>query len=282
MSMNIKYVNSNGQSVNLNQYPYKMLISDILDSEPDVIENNGRIIGFDNDVITQREVNIDIHRTKTTSARVSLNNLTDIFALDVATVIPGRLYINEWYIPCYFYGRETDRWQTDNIISCNYKLLTDHPLWTAEQYINIKPISGTEETAEDSKGYPYGYPYSYANVSKATNIKIDHYAESDFRMIIYGPTTSVNISINGHPYHVEYPIEDGEYMVIDSRSFLPPDERIYLVRSNGERINVFNYRDPVYSVFKKIPPGNITIYYSRNYGIDLTIFLERSEPKWKK
>ena len=41
MSMNIKYVNSNGQSVNLNQYPYKMLISDILDSEPDVIENNG-------------------------------------------------------------------------------------------------------------------------------------------------------------------------------------------------------------------------------------------------
>ena len=41
MSMNIKYVNSNGQSANLNQYPYRMLISDILNDD---LKNVQRLI----------------------------------------------------------------------------------------------------------------------------------------------------------------------------------------------------------------------------------------------
>ena len=83
--MIVKYESNNGQSVNLNQFPYRMLISDILDYEPEVIENNGKISGFNSNCIAQREINIDVHRTKTESARVSMSKLTDIFASDVTS-----------------------------------------------------------------------------------------------------------------------------------------------------------------------------------------------------
>lgn len=277
--MIVKYVNCSGKTVNLNQLPYKMLISDILDYESDVVENDGKISGFSKKFMLQREVNIDVHRLKTKSARVSLNELTNIFESDIENGIPGRLYIDDSYMTCFFFGRETDRWETDNIISCSYKIITDTPVWITEQTVSINPITQTVDS--NAKGYPYSYPYSYAQSDTATPIKIDHYAASDFQMRIYGPATSVNITIVGHVYHVDYPVEEGEYMVIDSRDFLPADQRLYLVRNNGQKINIFNYRDPVYSVFKKIPAGSITIDYNRLYGIDLTIFIERSEPKWK-
>lgn len=278
--MIIQYKSNNGQSVNLNKLPYRMRISNILDYEPEIVESNGKISGFNSNYIVQRAVNIDVHRTKTESARTSMSQLTDIFAADVISGTPGKLYIDEWYIPCFVFGRETSRWEAGNIISCSYKVITDHPSWISEQQISLQPISEAR-SAEENKNYPYTYPYRYGNTSKTTNAKIDHYAASDFRMIIYGPTANVSITINGHIYHVEYPIEDGEYMVIDSRSFLKPDERIYVVRQNGERVNVFNYRDLEHSIFEKIPAGDITIDYSRKYGIDLIIFKERSEPKWK-
>lgn len=44
--MIIKYVNSTGQGVNLNEMPYKMLVSDILDYEWEVITSSNKITGF--------------------------------------------------------------------------------------------------------------------------------------------------------------------------------------------------------------------------------------------
>ena len=100
-------------------------------------------------------------------------------------------------------------------------------------------------------------------------------------MIIYGPTTSVLININSHPYQIEYPLEAGEYMVIDSRPFVEKEKRLYVVRTNGEMENIFNYRNVEHSVFKTIPAGLVKIDYARTYGVDLTIFKERSEPPWR-
>ena len=275
MSMNIKYVNSNGQSVNLNQYPYKMLISDILDSEPDVIENNGSIIGFDNDIITQREVNIDIHRTKTTSARVSLNNLTDIFAFDVATVIPGRLYINDWYIPCYFYGRETDRWQTDNIISCEYKLVTDHPSWIHEESHQFFAQSSSSATA-GGLDFPFDFPFDFAESKTGfEQWNIDHYASSHFNMTIYGPCKNPRVLINGYPRQVFTSLEVNEYLVIDSQ-----DSTVIKHLANGTTVSVYNSRQFQPSIFEKIPSGLLNIDWSGTFGFDITLYIERSEPKW--
>ena len=68
-------------------------------------------------------------------------------------------------------------------------------------------------------------------------------------------------------------------MVIDSRQSAPADRQCYVVSESGIITNVFNYRHDTESIFKKIPSGDVLINYSRAYGITLTVFKERSEPR---
>lgn len=279
----IKYQCSNGNEYNLigdrmratdgNLHKYKW--------EKDVteIENGENLKKFKKEPITY-SVTLSF-RGKLEDRKQLLDDLTNDFEYDVIARKPGTFFFGEHYIKGYVVESETKVSEIKNTWSQKtIQIYCPYPFWINEQKISIKPISESEEST-DNNSYPYTYPYTYGSPSKTTSINIDHYAASDFRMIVYGPTANVSITINGHIYHVEYPLESGEYMVIDSRSFLPPDERIYVVRQNGEKVNVFNYRDPVYSIFEKIPAGDITIDYSRKYGIDLIIFKERSEPKWK-
>ena len=68
-------------------------------------------------------------------------------------------------------------------------------------------------------------------------------------------------------------------MVIDTRDYLAIEDRCYVVSENGSHLNVFDYRDPESLLFHKIPPGPNVLNYARTYGIDLTLFQERSAPK---
>ena len=91
--MIVKYINSAGTEVNLNQSPYKMLVSDILDYEWEPVEVSGKIAGFKK-AMASKEINIDVLKDKAGS-RQNLSFLTDIFEKDVVAVTPGKLYIDE-------------------------------------------------------------------------------------------------------------------------------------------------------------------------------------------
>lgn len=279
--LNIYYLSGDqSNKIDLTSWPYWMQTGDFLDYEKSYTETRNRIRDFKN-VLKERYFTITVFGENEQDYYDNLNFLHEVFERDVANLTPGRLYFQKSYLQCYMIASMKTEWEdTDCMMDNEIRIIPAYQSWIEEQQISIKPISESEEST-DNNSYPYTYPYRYGNTSKTANFKIDHYASSDFRMIVYGPTANVSITINGHIYHVEYPVEDGEYMIIDSRSFLPPNERIYLVRQNGEKVNVFNYRDPEHSIFEKIPAGDITIDYSRKYGIDLIVFLERSEPKWK-
>lgn len=211
----------------------------------------------------------------------AMDDIVNSFEYDIANKMPGRLYYGEYYISCYMKASESKV----NSIWNNWSDLTisvycPYPFWIHEQTVSISPILLSVLDASWDKAYPYGYTYGYPESRTATRLQIDHYADSDFRMIVYGPASDVNVNIAGHPYIVRCKVESGEYLTIDSRNSQPADRRIFLTKNNGEKVNVFNYRDSAYSVLQKIPPGDVVIDYSRLYGIDLTLFLERSEPKW--
>ena len=99
-------------------------------------------------------------------------------------------------------------------------------------------------------------------------------------MVAYGPFSVLDVTISWNKYRVEYPASAGEAMIIDSRRNGQLKGRAYLQKQGNQEINVFDYRAPQYQIFKKIPPGMVTIDYSREHGIDLSVFLERSEPIW--
>lgn len=203
------------------------------------------------------------------------------FERDILNLTPGRLYWAGDYIECYIVSSSTHP-DDYNVATLNeVEIFAPYPFWIEEANFSIYPT--TEAVVRDTDlGYEdggYQYPYSYAKSTTAKTIVNDHYAPCNFRLTAYGPATSLRVSIAGHLYRVDYPIPAGGYMVIDSRASQPADRRAYVVDSTGRAINVFDWRDPSQSLFAKFPAGDLVVDYSREYGIDLTIYKERSEPK---
>lgn len=201
---------------------------------------------------------------------------------DICHMQAGTLTWGETYIKCYMLASDTT--PEDNGAAYTENEVTmycPYPFWISEQVMEIYPSNGADDD-ETSKGYTatkYGYPYSYCGAPTTIYVNTNHYNESDFKMIIYGPAPSVQWNIGGNIYAVDYPLRSNQYMVVDSRQDTPADRQCYVVSEAGVIVNVFDYRDPSNGeLFKKIPSGEFIINYPRTYGMQLTIFKERSEP----
>lgn len=279
--MNVYYENSDKtKKIMFDGKKYGIADLDLFEFELSYDTEDDKITEFKEKVETH-EIQVNVSDTSDTKWQQSYDEMMAAFLGDVRKKKPGTLYVNECYLSCYIYAAKPSEaffdngWQTVDL-----KIVTDHPVWVYEQKISVQPIASDTKAASDAKTYPYGYEYGYPIGQTAVRLTVDHYADSDFRMIIYGPAADINITIADHPYIVHYQVEAGEYLTIDSKERQSADRRIFLTKNNGEKVNVFNYRDSTYSALQKIPAGELTIDYSRLYGIDLTLYLERSEPKW--
>lgn len=219
--------------------------------------------------------------------KIQIDNFIYQTEQDVSRNRIGRIYWNDQYIDVFFIVHDThpvgDGSAYTEIVGQYY---APFPFWIEEQSLIIRP-SGQEESGfpENVKGYPndrgqvYGYEYAYPYAATAVMIDVDSALSSNFKAVVYGPTNQVQFFIAGHKYQVNYALRLGQYMVIDSRDTTPIEEKCYVMNENGSTINVFDYRDPSSLLFEKVPNGSIVLNYSRTYGIDLTIFQERSAPK---
>lgn len=206
---------------------------------------------------------------------------------DVLHETPGRIIWGDDYIDGFFIAVDTQPVEDGGqYTEDTTTFLSLYPAWIEEKKVTIHP-NETTPGPDDHKGYPenrsfsYPYKYSYSLGENATNVEIDHYSSSNFKLTVYGPAENVNLTIAGHTYSVNYPLLSNQYMVIDSRPTTKPEDRCYVVKADGEKVNTFDYRNPAHSIFEPIPPGNFVINYPREYGIELIIYIERSEPRCK-
>ena len=279
--MEVYYENSEKtQKIVFDGKEYGIADLDLFQHEFNYTVENNKITEFYHGVIT-RTIDANITGNIKKSWQELYDEMNGVFRRDIILNKPGTLHVNGSYIPCFFYAsKPTEIFDDVGFQTTELKIVSDSSIWIQEERLSFSASSAASEDAEDVKKYSYTYPYRYPPAQARNKFSIDHYTDSHFQMIVYGPAARVQITINGHPYIVEHAIESGEYMVIDSRENLPIGEQLYIVKNNGEKVNVFNYRDSVYSVFKKIPPGNTEIQCSGSYGVDLILFKERSEPKW--
>ena len=103
---------------------------------------------------------------------------------------------------------------------------------------------------------------------------------TDFEMTFYGLMESPSITIGGNVYEINYPIGQNEYIKINSQK-----KTAILHKNNGQEINVFKHRNKDHYIFEKINGGGNIILFDRQSAnkevkIDITLFYERSEPKW--
>lgn len=202
------------------------------------------------------------------------------FERDIISNTPGILTWGECYIKTFVRSSSTFPDEDTNLYTRNVvEFYCPYPFWIAEKSISITPLN-MEVLDDRDKGYTYEYWYKYAQNQTVTTIQTNanYYSDCDFKLTAYGPFSSLYVTISGQIYNISFPADAAEYMVIDTRKNGLYKGQAYLVRNNGDIVNVFDYRNPNYELFKKVPAGTIVINYPRTYGVDLTFYMERSEP----
>ena len=274
--MIIKYVNSENKEVVLNEKPYKVLASDLTDYEWETVEQNNRIVRFTKDIV-EKELNIDIMSSSKASTQEYGSKLNEIFDKDIYNNIPGKIYIDDYYMHCFIKSCKKGRKGNGIIRSYEYTLITDYPFWikeTAYQYLPEPPDAVKYANLEKGVLFPE-FPFDFAPVRGEKILENPSFTDSNFILTIYGFAESPQVSIAGHPYRVETTIYEGERLVIDSRK-----GTVKKIGRLGEVVDCYNSRQKDYSVFKKIPAGLNVFQWSGGFGVDITLFDERSEPKW--
>lgn len=232
----------------------------------------GRITGFKGET-TEKTLPVVILCDSEDVGICLKNKLLEIPEKDVLSTKPGKLYIGDYYLKCYIVGGKRENYLADKrYLQTALTIVTDYPFWIMEK---VYYFSQSEITSTDNKKYAYKYSYRYANGLSNLDIINDHYTECNFLMRFYGPITKPLVVIGGHQYFVDIVLEEGEYLEIDSIA-----ETVTKVMVSGIRTNSFHNRDKKNSVFRKIQTGRQVISWSGKFDFDITIYQERSEPKW--
>lgn len=278
--IDLYYINSKGARLNLVSRPYHLQTGDIFDygwsySSVTPGRYGGAIIGFSKEV-KEKTLTLTVEASSQRAYRNALDEFFVTADYDIAHMSPGRLYINGQYMFCYIYASEKVEWEygiesLDNTIH----IVTGYPFWITERKYSFYPESPSN--SDGSRDYPYGYPYGYKTTGIREYLTNTHYSPVPFTMQIFGPCINPRIEINKHVYEVLVTLQKDEYLDICA---LVDKHTVYKIKRNGEQINCFNLRNWKSSLFEPIPEDVSTVEWDGSFGFDITLFEERSEPRW--
>lgn len=204
------------------------------------------------------------------------NRLLEVVEKDVLAMKHGQIIIGDYYFKCFVTkSQKADYLTTKKYMSLNLTLTSDFPYWVKESTTGFRPGGGTGEGVGIGLDFPYDYAYDFYSTMASTLLQNTGFVPTNFKMIIYGACSNPSINISGHTYQVNCDVLDGEYLTIDSTT-----KKIQLVKYDGTVVNKFNSRNKTSYVFEKIPVGANTVTWTGNFGFDVVLMEERSEPKW--
>lgn len=207
--------------------------------------------------------------------RIRRNNAYVIAEQDVILEQKGKLHIGDYYMNCWIYGiTNSDYLNSERFLKSEFKVVTDEPVWRKEKTFEFIP---SEVKSDYGFDFPFDFPFDFQNTPLQVNsLNNESIFDVNFKMTFYGAVENPQIQINGHTYRMNCNLEQGERIVIDS---LAKTINKYGV-DNSEQ-NFFNYRYKPESIFEKIPCGVQMLSWGGEFGFDITLIDERSEPKWK-
>lgn len=233
-----------------------------------------KISNFSKD-ISEYEATI-VFRGSVDQRKEALDRFLETAEVDIINMTPGKLIIGDYYIEAYVMSSSTEPYENSDWTKKSVVFLCPYPFWITEESRSFPPIEQSTES-DEYLDYEYDYEYDYSTQTDGSAIwEVDHFAPCEFLMTIFGPASNPRILINGYPYEVYTELGSNDYLQIDSRN-----NKVIKYLPNGTRQDMYNYRAKQQSIFEPITPGNITVMWPGTYGFDLTLFCERSEPKWK-
>ncbi len=268
----VYYISGNDEKIYLDRPPFWMQTGDFLDYEWSYKTKNERITGFKKE-IAEREFWITVFGNSEAEYADNWSRIHEVFEKDILNVTPGKLYFGEYCLNCYIFASEKSEWEYDcNMHDNRYWLVTDRPFWIRESSITIPTATDPEG---DGLYYDYTYDYTYGSSGLSVTFENEHFAPCNFRLTAHGPFNALEFAINGNLYRVNQSCAEGEMLILDTSA-----RTIVKIDTYGNVWNVFGKQDFTLDNFKQIPAGENILSYGRTYQIDLTIYEERSEPKW--
>lgn len=277
--MNIFYVNSNNEKIDLLEPPYMMQTGELFNvkwsyDSRESSSGGSKIFRFRKN-LEERAVTLSITNYGKESYELSVNRFHEVTDIDVIRNSPGKLYVNDMYIHCFIIESRKSNWESESdFMDVDLVIAIEYPFWMREH--NIQLLPNTNEQVSSGLDFSFDFPFDFAPMmSGAVTKEIDHYTSSHFKMRFYGPCVDPVLKINGYPYQIHTDLKAGEYLEIDSRNNV-----VTKYMENGSTSNLYNSRAFEHSVFEKIPSGILRFNWDGTFGIDLTLYLERGEPKW--
>lgn len=275
--MNVFYENHAGERIDLNSENIILQYQELFNYSWDAVTKSRKITGFKRDSATI-PVTVAVTAEAEEEYLEIIEGFYQITEKDILAVTPGKLYVDEQYLNCYISGDiKQDAFKGILFQVKNLTLVTDFPYWIKEttyQYLPEKPNQVEYTILEKGILLPE-FPFDFYSEKGEKTLFNPSFKGSNFILTIYGFAENPQITIAGHPYLVETTVYEGERLVIDSIK-----HTVKKIGRLGDITDCYNAREKKNSVFQKIPPGTNTFQWSGGFGVDITLFDERSEPKW--
>lgn len=236
------------------------------------ISNNGRISNFDRG-IAQYSLTVVIACKTAEEGIARANDIVECAEKDILAEKEGQLYWGDYYLKCYLIKSKKKRYiERKGYIEIELTIVSDSPAWTKE---TSKTFGNSDSEEGKNLDYAYDFPYDFTSPNQVRNLINTGFADVDFKIVVYGEATNPSIYIGNHQYAVNTYVASNEYLTIDSRS-----KTIYVTRQNGEIVNKFKDRNRDSYIFQKIASGESSITWDGGFSFEITLYEERSEPKW--
>lgn len=270
----LKYINHLNETVDFGTDGIYVNKNELRDYEWTITKRNDKIKSFGQGVV-KRKLPVVIICDTVEKSRSARNRLYEVVEKDVLAQQYGRIVVDGYYMRCYVMkSQKKDYTTAQRYISLTLTVATDIPVWIKEtkQIFRKSDDSGVGSKDLD---YPFDYAFDFKGVNGNGNFINTSIAATNFRMIIYGECIDPEITIGDHLYKINGKVGKNEFLTIDSVT-----KKIFLTTNDGKQINRFNDRYRRSYIFEKIPAGNVPVVWVGEYGFDLILYDERSEPKW--
>ncbi|MCM1258795.1 MAG: hypothetical protein NC307_13200 [Roseburia sp.] len=276
--MEIFYANNRNEKIYLDREPYKMLSStSLFDYEWEHTtqgSTNPRITRF-SQTMKEKDFVIRIFGNSIVDFKEKSNRLLSVFEKDIFDLSPGKLYVGGWYLRCYISkSKKPKRYLNAKTSLVEVSVTAENGMWTKEAITSFGKITN-EVYNRAGLDYAYDYSFDYSNSLTSQLLVNENYAPADFELTIFGACENPAISIGLHTYAVNDSLSLGEYIKVNSRT-----RKIYKVKNNGEKVNIYDRQGREFWIFEKIPSGNLIVAWSGGFGFEIALLEERSEPRW--
>ena len=270
----LKYVNHKNEVFEFGKDGIFVDTNELHDYEWTVTKKGNRIASLNRE-ISKRKLPVVIICDTEAKGIAARNKLMEVVEKDVLAMMHGKVVLGGYYFRCFVTkSQKKDYLVNGRYIRITLTLTSDFPYWVKETTSVFRKVS-TEGGGGKNLDMNFDHPFDYCSGMSNKTLNNTSFVASDFRMIVYGTCSDPAVYVAGHLYKVNCEVGSGEYLTIDSVS-----KKITLTANDGTVTNLFNHRDKTSYIFEKIPSGSNTVTWEGDYGIDIILLEERSEPKW--